>query len=54
MEILDQMGQPLPGDAERLCDIGLTERGVTVRAGADGGSSAEALRKWPGLFAAGS
>jgi len=56
MEILDRMGQPLPGDAERLCDIGLTMSEASLCGLGQTAAAAvlSALRKWPGLFAAGS
>ncbi len=56
MEILDRLAQPLPGDAERLRDIGLTMSEASLCGLGQTAAAAvlSALRKWPALFAAGS
>ena len=54
MEILDRLAQPLPGDAERLRDIGLTmsEASLCGLGQTAAAAALSALCKWPALFGA--
>ncbi|MCL4236888.1 MAG: NAD(P)H-dependent oxidoreductase subunit E [Anaerolineae bacterium] len=52
MEILDRLEQPLPGDVERLRDVGLTMTEASLCGLGQTAAMAvlSALRKWPALF----
>lgn len=56
MEILERLNSPLPGDARRLADVGLTMTEASLCGLGQTAASAvlSALKKWPELFVGGS
>jgi NADH-quinone oxidoreductase subunit F len=53
MEILDRIDRPLPGDAERLHDVGVTMTEASLCGLGQTAASAvlSAMQRWPDLFA---